>query len=392
MLPPLPCRDPSPCCVPGAALSPADRALRAAEAVATSAADGAARLDRHGAFPAGEVEALREADLLRAPLPLAEGGAGLCEPEAVDSLRAVLTAIGRGSLPLGRLYEGHVNALALVLRYGGETCADLLADARDGHLFAVWNTEPDPGGLELDGEGLTGAKSLASGAGFVTRALVTAKRSDGERGMLVVALEPGRGADLSSWRAQGMRASATGTLDFTGLPASCSIAIGEAGDYWRQPFFSAGAWRFLAVQLGGIEAVVEAHRAHLRATKRGDDPHQRARLGLAAQAAETARLFVTEAARIAAAEAGSPDAVVAYVGLARGAVERAGLDVIELAQRSIGLQGFMEAHPLERLTRDLATYLRQPGPDGALVGAAGYVLQAEVPVSQLWPRDDHKPG
>jgi alkylation response protein AidB-like acyl-CoA dehydrogenase len=210
--------------------------------------------------------------------------------------------------------------------------------------------------------------------------------------MLVVALEPGRGADISSWRAQGMRASATGTLDFTGLPASAATPVGTPGDYERQPFFSAGAWRFLAVQLGGIEAVVEAHRGHLRATNRGDDPHQRARLGQAAQAAETARLFVTEAARIAAAEAGSPDAVVAYVGLARGAVERAGLDVIELAQRSIGLQGFMEAHPLERLTRDLATYLRQPGPDGALVGAAGYVLQTDEPIHRLWPRGNDKPA
>jgi alkylation response protein AidB-like acyl-CoA dehydrogenase len=370
----------------------ADRAAQAAGAVARSVAEGARGLDHHGAFPAAEVTALREAGLLRAPLPLIEGGAGLCEPEAVDGLRAVLTAIGRGSLPLGRLYEGHVNALALVLRYGGEACADLLAEARDGHLFAVWNTEPDPGGLALDGERLTGAKSLASGAGFVTRALVTAKRPDGERGMLVVALEPGRGADISSWRAQGMRASATGTLDFTGLPASAATPVGTSGDYERQPFFSAGAWRFLAVQLGGIEAVVEVHRAHLRATNRGDDPHQRARLGQAAQAVETARLFVTEVARIAVAEAGSPDAVVAYVGLARGAVERAGLDVIELAQRSIGLQGFLEAHPLERLTRDLATYLRQPGPDRALVGAAGYVLRTEKPMHRLWPPGDDKPA
>ena len=366
-------------------MTPEQRVLRAAEIVAAAATERATRLDRHGAFPVDDIAHLREAGLLAAPLPEALGGAGLCEPERVESLRAVLTAIGRGSLSLGRLYEGHVNALALVLRYGGEACAALIREAAEGHLFAVWNTEPDPGGLVLDGERLQGAKSLASGAGYVTRALVTARLPDGERQMLVVPLEPSVRADVAGWRVQGMRASATGTLDFTGLPAAQAVRVGAPGDYGRQPFFFAGAWRFLAVQLGGIEAIVNAHRAHLQATGRGGDPHQRARLGRAAQLTEGARLFVAEAARIAAREAGTPEAVIAYVFLARGAVERAGLDVIELAQRSVGLQGFMEAHPLERLTRDLATYLRQPGPDGALDTAAGHVLTSGEPLHRIWP-------
>jgi alkylation response protein AidB-like acyl-CoA dehydrogenase len=369
----------------GEAVSPDQRILRAAEAVAVTAAERAGRLDRHGAFPVEDIAHLREAGLLAAPLPEALGGAGLCDPGRVDGLRAVLTTVGRGSLSLGRLYEGHVNALALVLRYGGEGCGELLREAAGGHLFAVWNTEPDPGGLVLDGERLHGAKSLASGAGYVTRALVTARLPDGERQMLVVPLEPSVRADIAGWRVQGMRASATGTLDFTGLPAAEAVRVGAPGDYGRQPFFFAGAWRFLAVQLGGIEAIVNAHRAHLRATGRGGDPHQRARLGRAAQLTEGARLFVAEAARIALREAGSPEAVIAYVFLARGAVERAGLDVIELAQRSVGLQGFMETHTLDRLTRDLATYLRQPGPDGALDTAAAHVLATGEPLHRIWP-------
>ncbi|MDP4021744.1 acyl-CoA dehydrogenase family protein [Methylobacterium sp. NEAU 140] len=361
--------------------------VRAAEAAAAVFAERAPRHDRHGAFPREDIDGLREAGLLAAPLPVALGGAGLCEAGSADALAAVLAAVGRGSLALGRLYEGHVNALALVLRYGSDDARDALArDARDGHLFGVWNTEPDPGGLTLDGPELAGAKSLASGAGHVTRPLVTARLPDGRRQMLVVPLERGTRADLADWRAHGMRASATGTVDFSGLRAADAHAVGEPDAYFRQPFFSAGAWRFLAVQLGGIEAVVEAHRAHLRATGRGGDPHQRARLGQAAQAAETARLFVRGAARIAAAEADEdPERVVAYVNLARGAVERAGLDAIALAQRSVGLQGFLETHPLERLIRDLATYLRQPGPDYALDRAAAYVHDAGAPVHRLWP-------
>ena len=342
--------------------------------------------DAHGSFAEAGIAALREAGLLAAPLASDRGGADLCAPERVDALRHVLTAIGRASLVLGRLYEGHVNALALVLRYGDARAQDRAGrEAREGHLFGVWNTEPEPGGLAIDGARLSGAKSYASGAGFVTRPLVTARQADGRRLMLVVALDGTERADLSAWRAQGMRATATGTLDFTGLPFLQDQVVGEPDDYFRQPFFSCGAWRFLAVQCGGIEAVFEAHREHLRRSGRGDDPHQRARLGQAAAAVETARLFVARAARHAAAAETDPEGAVAYVNLARGAVERAGLDAIALAQRSVGLSGFLEAHPLERRARDLATYLRQPAPDYALASAAGHVLNAAGPLHATWP-------
>ncbi|TXM73073.1 acyl-CoA dehydrogenase [Methylobacterium sp. WL12] len=357
--------------------------------LAASAVARAPAPDRHDSFPVEAMAALRGAGLLAAPLPEALGGAGLCTPAGTERLRDVLRGIGRGNLAVGRIYEGHVNALALVLRYGSDPVrARLAADARAGHLFGVWNTEPaEPGGLAIGPEAdpvLTGAKSYASGAGYVTRPLVTARLPDGRRQMLVVPLDPESRADLSGWRAHGMRASATGTVDFTGLQVDPLDRVGAPDDYYRQPFFAAGAWRFLAVQCGGIEAVLEAHRGHLAATGRGADPHQRARLGQAATAAETARLFVERAGHMATAEPVSGDRAVAYVALARGAVERAGLDAIELAQRSVGLSGFLEAHPLERLARDLATYLRQPAPDGALAGAATYVAESEAPVHALW--------
>jgi alkylation response protein AidB-like acyl-CoA dehydrogenase len=96
---------------------------------------------------------------------------------------------------------------------------------------------------------------------------------------------------------------------------------------------------------------------------------------------EGARLWVEEAGR--RAESGAGDAA-AYTNLARGAVERAALDLLELAQRSVGLQAFMQAHPLDRLCRDLATYLRQPGPDGALAAGAAHLLEAHGPAGEIW--------
>lgn len=362
-------------------------ALRATFANATRAVVAP---DRHDARPEEGLRLLREAGLLTAVLSVEHGGEGLCDLSRIAELRDLLIAVGRVSLVLGRLYEGHVNAHLLVQRYGSAAARQRMADdAWAGHWSGVWNTEPAQGGLKLEKAGdsyvLRGAKSFASGAGFVTRPLATAEGPDGRRVMVVPTLELGERADLSSWRAHGMRSSATGTCDLDGMKVGPESIIGEPDDYVRQPTFSGGAWRFLAVQTGGIEAVFEIHRQHLLKTGRGTDPHQLARLGQAATAVETARLFVARAADAAATTGAEPDTVVAAVNLARGAVERAGLDVLELAHRSIGLQGFLEPHPLEQAGRDLATYLRQPGPDYALGHAASLLLKSDVPLDVVWP-------
>ena len=91
-------------------------------------------------------------------------------------------------------------------------------------------------------------------------------------------------------------------------------------------------------------------------------------------ATETARLWMATAAERAEHAEGDPADAVAYVGLARLAVEQACLDVIVLAQRSLGVAALLRANPVERLCRDLATYLRQPAADMVLTEAAARAL------------------
>lgn len=355
--------------------------LHAAGRVAALARQGAARLDEDGAFPEQEVAALAGAGLLAAPLPPTLGGAGLGQgADGAAALAEVLMRIGAGSLPLGRLYEGHVNALGLVLAYGDAAQReDVAADALRGRLFGVWNTDDRQQPLRLEGTLLRGRKILASGAGWVERPLVTAATPEGPL-MLLPVLAKGERADLASWTAQGMRASATGAVDLDGLAAPPSARIGQPGDYHRQPLFSGGAWRFLAVQTGGAAELLSLLCRHLRDLGRDGDPHQRARVGEAAAALEGARLWVDRAARHLAEESLRPEAVVAYVDLARVAVERAALEILQHAQRSVGLAAFMRPHPMERVARDLATYLRQPAPDRAREMAAAFLLEQEA-----WP-------
>ncbi|MBP0495838.1 acyl-CoA/acyl-ACP dehydrogenase [Roseomonas sp. SG15] len=376
------------------ALAPpaADEAvLSRLRAVMPAIASRAAALDSmDSALPEADVAALAEAGLLTAPLPRALGGRGWgSEPAGAESVFEALRLVGRASLPLGRLYEGHVNAIRLVAEHGTPAQhAAAAAAARDGRLFGVWNTERPGIDLRIDAEGvLRGGKVLCSGAGLVERALVTGRHGgEGPQQMLLVPLERGTDrAESSEWRVTGMRASATGTVMMDGIPATEEIVLGEPDAYMRQPGFSGGAWRFLAVHLGGVEAVAAALREHHIRTGRGADPHQAARFGAVLTAAETARLWVLNAARMVEEEVAEPARIIAYVDLARGAVERAALDVLELAQRSIGLQAFTRANPVERMMRDLATYLRQPAPDRALVAGAAAGLAFGEAVGDMWP-------
>ncbi len=331
-------------------------------------------LDAEAAFPADDIADLRDAGVLQAILPTEAGGAGLgTEPAGADGLLALLGLLGQGNLALGRLVEAHVNALRLIARFADTATRQQAAqDARDGHLFGLWVTDPPDGGLRLFCGVLDGGKQFCSGAGHVTRAVVTAEDGAGQTRLAYAALSEGVIAAPLPGGLAGMRAAATGQVRFHHAPA---VPFGEPGDYLREPDFSCGAWRTSAVTLGGLQALAEELRRQLVARGRQDDPHQQARVGETLVAVETARLWMAAAAaRAESAEAGAE--AIAYVGLARLAVERACLDTMELAQRSLGVAALLRSNPVERLCRDLATYLRQPAADTVLTEAAAAAMRA----------------
>ena len=375
------------------------QALSAAQAVAAAASiqpalfDEAGQVDPSGALPSRSLTLLHTCGLLAAPLPESAGGAGLNAPRLRLSLLHVLAHLGRGSLPVGRLYEGHVNALALIEAFAApEDAARWFADAAAGHLFAVWNTE-DAAGLRLvnDGPGrwqLQGAKTFASGVGTVGRALLTARDDAGGWQMMVLDTAVHQPAiDRSFWKPLGMRSTGSFRADFGQINVRPGDLVGVAGDYYREPAFSAGAVRFAAVQQGGIEAVFDATRAFLSRLGRTDDLLQRARLGEMAVCVASGRQWLLAAAQHALVSA-EPTAdtarAVAHAHLMRTAIETSAVLVLQLAARSVGARGLLEPEPFQRLHRDLTHYLRQAGPDAALTAAGAYVLAQPAPAHALW--------
>jgi alkylation response protein AidB-like acyl-CoA dehydrogenase len=341
----------------------------------------AAALDESAAFPRADFVALIEAGLLRATVPETHGGQGYgIGAEGADLLRRLLVSLGEANLSAARLYEAHVNAIQLAFRYGtDELKTRCAADAAAGHLFALWVTDPPGGGVRLEGNVLLGAKAFCSGAGAASRALITAATPAGAQ-MLIVPLAQAR-VIPSGIKLAGMRAAITGSVDFSGIPISPSNILGEPENYLREPVFSAGAWRGSAAAFGGLTALVNLHRTEMRDRKRDSDPHQRARFGQLLIAHETARLWLAQAARRACLEDGPAQEIVAYVNLARLAIEAACLDGMRLTQRGLGLGAFIAGHPAERICRDLAVFLRQPAPDETLDKAAAHFFAAGLPVS-----------
>ncbi len=379
-----------------------ERLLETAAWIADEIAALAAGSDDERSFPVAEFRLIREAGLLAAPLARELGGSGLDgSPDTALELLLFLEELGRGNLSVGRVYEGHVNALHLIQTFG--TAQQVNRAASDvnerGLFFGVWNTEAGDGVKIVPlGDGryrLDGAKTFASGAGYVQRPIVPGALPDGGWQMTIVPVdEVVVEIDPSWWQPIGMRASASYRIDFTGIEIAQDDLLGAPGDYHRQPWFSAGAVRFAAVQLGGAVALLDALRDYLRGLERTGDPFQRMRAGQAAIAVETGNLWLSGAARHVdltpdAARTDDPAPSIAYANMTRLAIERVCQEVMQLVEHAVGARGLLRPHPVERIVRDLTLYLRQPAPDAALTNAGAYALESEERPSAMWRNGDN---
>lgn len=327
----------------------------------------AAAADRERRFPSAAFDALRGCGLVADP-PIAQ--------DEVGRLLDMLAEIGEADLSVGRVYEGHVNAMLLLRRHGTAAQKERLARVTgEGGVLGVWNTDVQGDPVRLDGTMLAGRKNFSSGVDGLSHAIVTAA-CGGARQMVLAPLAD-LPVDRAWWQPLGMRASGSHIVDFTGLTVEPDWLLGAPDDYVGEPWFSAGAIRFAAVQVGGMRAIFDEALLMLRRSGRSADPYQRQRIGRMSIAVQTGHLWLGKAAgawrAIGSDGNGHAARAIAAANATRSAVEVAALSLIEEVERGIGFPAFMAPHPLERMTRDLRTYLRQPNPDGALASLGSAV-------------------
>jgi alkylation response protein AidB-like acyl-CoA dehydrogenase len=331
----------------------------------------AAPSDADGRYPLAAMEMLAEE--------------GLTSPESLvpdrlhcgmGRLLRVLACVGQGDASVGRLLEGHANALELLARVAPAPLRErALEQARRGAIYGVWGADPPENPLRAGSHSgryhFSGAKLFCSGADGLDAALVLAAAEGDQRLLLFIAVDDRLEVDRSAWRPVGMRASGSHRVVFDGVTAGPEAVVCDGAAYLADPWFSGGAMRFAAVQAGVARGLAEVAAAHLVERERADAPHQAARLGAVA-AALIGLEGTLDRAAAAWDEGCAPDAsaeavevAAAHGYIARVAAERALLEVADLVQRAVGLGGLIAPHPLERRLRDALTYVRQPNPDGA---------------------------
>ena len=330
-----------------------------------------------GGYPRLEMQALADAGLMTCVLP---GELLDVEGFRTSELLKLLRLVGAGNLSVGRIFEGHVNALQLIARFADEEQRRRwFADARNGHLFGVWNTQGADGVTLTEEAGgryrLSGSKTFCSGSVQVTRPIVTGelRGAEGAHGgwqMTVVPLdEYDLPVDRSFWTTAGMRNSVSHKIDFTGVDLATNDLLGQPDDYNRQPYLSGGAIRFAAVQLGGAESILSHTRTYLQRLGRTDDTHQQHRVGRMVVAVESGKMWLAHAGFVLDSDA-DEERVVYTANQVRTAIAEHCRECLELSDRCVGARGMLPPEPLARLHDDLRVYLRQPAPDAAL-GAVG---------------------
>ncbi|WDF46187.1 acyl-CoA dehydrogenase family protein [Chryseobacterium sp. KACC 21268] len=356
----------------------------------------ASETDSVKSFPEKTLAKLKSTKFLSASIPEKLGGQNLgLIPGTNLAMLNILKNIGKGNLVMGRVLEGHINAQILIDQFGSEKQKKLFAeDAIAGKLFGVWNTQATDGTfltkVEKNIYQLNGSKTFATGTDYVSRPIVTAARKGGAWQMCVVPLdESSVKSDSSWWNPMGMQSSRSFKMTFLKTKLQKINLLGKAGEYYQQPGFSGGAVRFAAVQLGAAEQLLDETKKYLVNLNRTQDPFQKMRLGQMAIAVESGNQWIVGASSRMDRYMKQPtkseaEHFVIYANMMRTAIEQICTDVMNLCQKCVGARGLNKPYHFERIIRDLSTYLRQPAPDQVLADVGGYVLNSNVPASEIW--------
>jgi hypothetical protein len=279
-----------------------------------------------------------------------------------------LRAIGAADLSVGRLFEGHLNATQLIAEYAQPPLRDHAATlARGGSLFALWVADDPREGVALDEDRmvLRGAKRFCSGAHAVAGAVITVRVGADAQLAWIERPSATRFTPGDAWPLAGMHATESMRCDMTGLEIAPQALLGPPGAYLREPAFSAGFWRILALQLGALDGLATCFAAHLVSRGHSAAPAQRQRLALNAVDLETAAMW---SARAAAAAESSPEAVL-QVALARTVIQGVASRVMDRVRSGMGLCAAIAGSEAEQRLRDFTTFLCQPAPDAAFAAA-----------------------
>lgn len=280
---------------------------------------------------------------LPTPATLLERWLWLAEVAAVD-------------LSVARLFEGHVDAVAILAEAG--------RSAEPGRRYGVWASRAGGARVEAREAGcglvLDGVAPYASGAHTVDVALVTVETDGGTRLTAVDTGLAGFTVDEGSWPALGMAGSDSATVRFAGVRVAADCVVGPPGFYLDRLGFWLGAVGVAACWLGGAVGVLQP--LVQAAVDRRLDDHGLAFLGRAwADLSAAMALLATTAGQLggSADDGAGADDARRTAETVRAVSERAASATIDAVARGLGPGPLTGDGVHARRVADLGVYIRQ---------------------------------
>ena len=350
-----------------------------ARAIGPRLAENAARHDTDGSFVADSYQALHEAGLLRAAVPVELGGEGATIAE--------LTALQRelahhcGSTALASAMHQHVTAFT-AWRYrrglpGAE--ATLRKVAADGLVLLSTGggdyTHPSGTASKVDGGYLlNGRKRFASQspvAGAISTMFTTDDPDNGLRVLNVAVPRSATGVGVvPTWNALGMRGTASDDLVFDDVFVTDAQVLADRPwgvvDGPLQVISDIAFTIVSGAYLGVAEAACAAAKDAVRG--RPDDLLVQRRVGVMEHRLKVASWALDGAlAAVGVDPAPGVDTTLAVM-TAKSEVARAGLEVCDLAMEVVGGSGYFKGSVVERCYRDIRAVKFHPlTPEDTLV-------------------------
>lgn len=352
-----------------------------AEALSTDLARRGAELDRVGAPPREEIEALRQAGLLTALHSPEIGGAGL---SWIDGLRLV-RIVARGESSIGQLLGYHyVNSQYVYWAAADPRQAWMLgAETVERQLYWGAAVNPRDPGLTLERRGahyvLNGRKTFSTGAHVSDRINVNATL-DGKIANFVVPTDrPGYIAN-DDWDNIGQRLSDSGSVEFRDFPVYGRDFIQALAEPLDPPPVQATfntpliQLVFVNFYLGTAQGALAAALDYVRSTTRpwvtsgveraGDDPYileaigelqtnLKASVALADAAAAAVEAALSEGSSVTA-EARGAAAIEAYAAKVHST--HVALDVTARVFELMGARATAGHYRFDRYWRNVRTH------------------------------------
>ncbi|WP_312534235.1 acyl-CoA dehydrogenase [Acinetobacter variabilis] len=159
----------------------------------------------------------------------------------------ILSQISATNLSLGKIFESHLDALAIL--------HELNIPANPHQLWAVWAAEGGPQPLQLDEGKLTGIKTWCSASSWVESGLLTYRDEQNRSQLLIVDMQqPGIQHDHTVWQAVGMQHTSTAQLEFNQVPVE---KVADPHAYLDRVGFWHGAAGVAACWYGATVALAE---------------------------------------------------------------------------------------------------------------------------------------